>query len=144
VLAASGIENARLLLVSNTVQQQGIGNANDLVGRFLMDHASARVGNFKLDHMAHIIKRFGFYGVRHGGRTHMYMHGLVPAPEVQEHEQMLNSAVYFMPERSPDDPWDALKRLLRRKSPHPVKDIRSMMTGCGTAREGHWHEGPFQ
>jgi choline dehydrogenase-like flavoprotein len=136
VIAASGIENARLLLASNTVQQQGIGNANDLVGRFLMDHASARVGKFKPDHMAHIIKRFGFYGVRQGGRTHMYMHGLVPTPEVQEHEQLLNSAVYFMPERSPDDPWDALKRLLRRKSSHPVQDIRSMMTGAGLLAKG--------
>jgi hypothetical protein len=38
VLAAGGIENARLLLLSNTVFSAGIGNARDLVGRFLMDH----------------------------------------------------------------------------------------------------------
>src|SRR6185437_12379383 len=44
VLAASGIENARLLLASNNGQTSGIGNAHDLVGRFLMDHAGARIG----------------------------------------------------------------------------------------------------
>jgi choline dehydrogenase-like flavoprotein len=38
VLAAGGIENARLLLSSNTVFKSGIGNSRDLVGRFLMDH----------------------------------------------------------------------------------------------------------
>jgi choline dehydrogenase-like flavoprotein len=38
VLACGGIENVRLLLSSNDVQANGIGNANDLVGRFFMDH----------------------------------------------------------------------------------------------------------
>jgi choline dehydrogenase-like flavoprotein len=38
VLATGGIENARLLLLSNTVFAAGIGNSRDLVGRFLMDH----------------------------------------------------------------------------------------------------------
>src|SRR3984893_17363426 len=35
VLAASGIENPRLLLVSNGVHSNGLGNQNDTVGRFL-------------------------------------------------------------------------------------------------------------
>jgi choline dehydrogenase-like flavoprotein len=38
VLATGGIENARLLLVSNRVQRAGLGNAHDLVGRFFMEH----------------------------------------------------------------------------------------------------------
>ena len=39
------------------------------------------------------MKRFGFYGVRHHGQTHMYMHSAV-SPELQEREELLNSAVY--------------------------------------------------
>ena len=38
VLAAGGIESARLLLLSDRVQPSGLGNHNDLVGRFFMVH----------------------------------------------------------------------------------------------------------
>jgi len=38
VLACGGIENARILLYSNSVMKTGVGNGHDLVGRFLMDH----------------------------------------------------------------------------------------------------------
>ncbi|MEA3641979.1 MAG: GMC family oxidoreductase [Lamprobacter sp.] len=38
VLAAGGIENARLLLLSNDVMPTGIGNQNDRVGRCFMEH----------------------------------------------------------------------------------------------------------
>jgi choline dehydrogenase-like flavoprotein len=38
VLAGGGVENARLLLASNDVSRDGLGNDRDLVGRFFMDH----------------------------------------------------------------------------------------------------------
>ena len=38
VLACGGLENARLLLVSNDVVRTGIGNETDKVGRFYMSH----------------------------------------------------------------------------------------------------------
>ncbi len=42
VLACGGIENARLLLASNDVIAAGVGNENDLVGRYFADHAIPR------------------------------------------------------------------------------------------------------
>ncbi|HEY4848555.1 MAG TPA: GMC family oxidoreductase [Methylocella sp.] len=42
VLAAGGIENARLLLLSNQTQKMGLGNGRDLVGRYFMDHPRIR------------------------------------------------------------------------------------------------------
>jgi choline dehydrogenase-like flavoprotein len=44
VLAAGGIENPRLLLLSNSVHTRGLGNENDLVGRYFMEHLAARSG----------------------------------------------------------------------------------------------------
>jgi choline dehydrogenase-like flavoprotein len=37
VLASGGMENARLLLASNDVMKRGVGNHNDMVGRFFAD-----------------------------------------------------------------------------------------------------------
>jgi choline dehydrogenase-like flavoprotein len=44
VLAAGGIETPRLLLLSSRVRPRGIGNEHDLVGRYFMEHPSARSG----------------------------------------------------------------------------------------------------
>jgi choline dehydrogenase-like flavoprotein len=44
VLAAGGIENPRLLLLSNSVQKAGLGNQHDLVGRFFLEHPHFQVG----------------------------------------------------------------------------------------------------
>ncbi len=38
ILAAGGIENARLLLCSRNVSKEGLGNTQDNVGRYFMDH----------------------------------------------------------------------------------------------------------
>ena len=38
VLACGGIDNAQVLLCSNSVMKNGVGNQNDLVGRFFMEH----------------------------------------------------------------------------------------------------------
>ena len=44
VLAAGGIENPRLLLASRSVMARGLGNDNDNVGRFFMEHPHGRGG----------------------------------------------------------------------------------------------------
>jgi choline dehydrogenase-like flavoprotein len=49
ILATGGIENARLLLVSNRVAQAGLGNQHDLVGRFFMEHPDVRLSELALE-----------------------------------------------------------------------------------------------
>jgi len=129
ILAAGGVENPRLLLASRDQHANGIGNGHDQVGRYLMDHPGARVGWFKGEDSAAILRRFGFQGVRYDGRMHMFMHGLAVNPKVQEREGLLNTALYFMPQRAPDDPWDAIKRMIKRKSEHPLQDLKSIVAG---------------
>jgi choline dehydrogenase-like flavoprotein len=136
VLAASGIENPRLLLASNRVREGGIGNDHDVVGRFLLDHPSARIAHFDANATPKIVDRFGFYGVPHRGRTHMYMHGLALPRSVQEREELLNSALYMIEERAPDDPFEAIKRLLRGRSPAPAADLVAVMKSPGLVAKG--------
>ena len=47
ILAVGGIENPRLLLASNQVQSNGLGNQNDLVGRFFMEHPYLKSGEIE-------------------------------------------------------------------------------------------------
>lgn len=47
VICTGGIETARLLLSNNQQQLNGIGNNNDLVGRFFQDHPNAMIGQLQ-------------------------------------------------------------------------------------------------
>ncbi len=49
VLAAGGLEVARLLLASRDVQSSGIGNTHDVVGRYYMCHIAGTVGALSID-----------------------------------------------------------------------------------------------
>ncbi len=49
VLATGGIETPRLLLTSNDVHAGGIGNSNDLVGRFYMCHIAGTIGRLQVN-----------------------------------------------------------------------------------------------
>ncbi|WP_299489557.1 GMC oxidoreductase [Acaryochloris sp. IP29b_bin.137] len=44
VLATGGIENARMLLLANHQQKEGLGNQHDLVGRFFMERPVVKSG----------------------------------------------------------------------------------------------------
>lgn len=48
ILAAGGIENARLLLSSNDLCKNGLGNENDQVGRYFMNHPKNNYGVIRL------------------------------------------------------------------------------------------------
>lgn len=49
VLAMGGLEIPRLLLTSNDVHADGIGNARDLVGRYYMCHIAGTVGSLQVN-----------------------------------------------------------------------------------------------
>ena len=74
VLALGGIENARLLLLSNKQRPEGLGNENDQVGRYFLNHPKGAFGrimplNGKVDlryYWGFLYKNWmsGFAGIR--------------------------------------------------------------------------------
>jgi choline dehydrogenase-like flavoprotein len=49
ILACCSIQNARLLLASNKQVAPGLGNQNDLVGRYFMEHLEIKSGELRLE-----------------------------------------------------------------------------------------------
>jgi hypothetical protein len=115
ILCCGGIENARLLLASNRLFPQGIGNQNDLVGRFLMDHPHCRISNYNQRDADLILSRFGFYYLRDDHGRHRFQHGLALSRDIQQKEGLLNCHAYveqFVTQNEMEnDPLPALKRL---------------------------------
>jgi choline dehydrogenase-like flavoprotein len=135
VLAAGGIENPRLLLLSNRQHAAGLGNQNDVVGRYLMDHPGTRIGFFKKEDLK-AASYLGFYTIAHRRGWVMYMHGLTLSPELQAKEKLLNAAIYVLPEVAPDDPIEAIKRLAKLKSSNYLSDIWAMTRSIGLLAKG--------
>ncbi len=96
VLAAGGIENARLLLASDDVEAAGVGNHHDQVGRCFMEHPHARAGRLE--------PRAGFdlwaaFQRRHGVDGNEIAAVLLPAPALQREAGILNTAFTFKLQR---------------------------------------------
>ncbi len=99
VLATGGIENARLLLMSNKVQKTGLGNQNDVVGRFFMDHPQVRSGLLTpIDR--NIFNQTALYDLRTVHNVAV-MGKFTVAEETLRREQLLNISVMMFP-RIPD------------------------------------------
>lgn len=135
VLAAGGIENARLLLISNRQHERGLGNSHDVVGRYLMDHPGTRIGYFKREDVK-AADYLGFYTIPHNGALVMYLHGLSFSPELQAREKLLNTAVFVLPEIARDDPIEAIKRLMKLKSESYFADLWSLVKSAGLLTKG--------
>lgn len=87
VLATGGLETARLLLHSDDVSPQGVGNAHDVVGRYYQCHIAGNVGTLTVSGST--------ANVRHGyevGADGVYCRRRIAiAPEQQRRHGLLNA-----------------------------------------------------
>jgi choline dehydrogenase-like flavoprotein len=148
VLCCGGIENARLLLASNSTISSGVGNQYDMVGRFLMDHPGIVLGDFKtVEGFYRVSKYFGDRWLFNANGKHVYDHGIALSPEVQRREELLNCAAFLKPIEDHDDPWEAIKNLRNNlKSDKRViydnlwDDVKVVSSNPGRLVHGLWRQ----
>lgn len=117
VLAAGAIENARLLLASNRLVPGGLGNANDRVGRYLMDHPRNTVGTFRRADRYAAQRLFNPLVAPVPMPTTLFP-GVALSRAAQEREELLNAALFVhYGDIGPDDPFRALQALARFEQP---------------------------
>jgi len=100
VLAAGGIENARLLLASRSVHARGIGNAHDRVGRCFMDHPHRRLGSLLLTRPPEDLRLWEYWM----GPSKRLMLMLHPSLELRRERAIGNVLVRIVPEEKGTDP----------------------------------------
>jgi choline dehydrogenase-like flavoprotein len=129
VLCAGAIENARLLLSSDNVAVQGVGNGKDLVGRFLMDHPRGTVARFPLKKARAVLRQWAIFKSRAAG-ANLFQPGMRLSPTIQRSEQLLNCATWLDERLASDDPWDSLIHFLRGEA-DVRPDFRAMLAHSG-------------
>lgn len=113
-LCCGGVENARLLLASNRTVPQGLGNQNDLVGRFLMDHTDTKIWDLDEVSAQKLLSRFGIYWLDRLRDRHVFLHGIGLSQEIQKKDRLLNCHAYIDQFGvADDDPWSTALRMVR-------------------------------
>ncbi|WP_375401449.1 FAD-dependent oxidoreductase [uncultured Amnibacterium sp.] len=131
VLCAGGIENARILLLSDSVAPNGLGNDRGLVGRHLMDHPRGSIGSFDINGSAAVQQRLG----RFTARGHLFRAGYRLSPELQRSEELLNCSAWLGEVIAPDDPWSALRSVVRG-GPDRVRGVGALMRNAPLLARG--------
>ena len=105
VLAAGGIENARLLLLSDQVEASGLGNRHGFVGRCFMDHPRFAWGQIRNVDRPELLRRYDpTTSIKQSSSAAgsepcaaMFGASLVVSPETQRREQILNARSWILP-----------------------------------------------
>jgi choline dehydrogenase-like flavoprotein len=101
VLATGGIENARMLLLSNSVEKAGLGNRNGIVGRFFMEHPHIpSPATFLVTDRALVAEWYRTYTKMTTRAGDVVIRGcLMFAPEYLRREKRLGTVITFSPVR---------------------------------------------
>ena len=123
VVAKGGLESARLLLLSNQVQKQGLGNQHDLVGRFFMDHQMVRAG-LLFPSSPDIFEKLALYDLRAVRGTDVIGKFLL-SEEMMRRHRLLNTATALFPRHSIYR-WNPLRLLFPQGKQYRSKSVASV------------------
>ncbi len=135
VLACGAIQNARLLLASNKQAPAGLGNDNDLVGRYFMEHFE--MGGAQL--MLHEPSMMSMYIGRFGGER-LASGELALTEPVQKEHRILNGTASLRPGRFGEEMTSFFEVFKSRDRPWEVADegqSRRRFSASDTPPEGH-------
>ena len=134
VLACGAIENARLLLASNSVESNGIGNQHDQLGRYFMEHPHGRVARIETSDPAAF---WALYRKRYPKTGVPLAPALVMPPSLQKRLGVLNSAATFKLEKDPSKGATVSKRvyLNLKHSLSPTKSGRRVWQTWRSAQD---------
>ncbi len=129
VICCGGIENARLLLLSNHVEPAGLGNRRDLVGRFFQEHVRSWQHAVPTRTAFSLMKTYNFY-VDDAGSYHV---GLCLSDAAQARDRLLNASAMTFFEGGGYSASAAAMRLLRAVTQgqipeHPGDDVWSVIS----------------
>jgi choline dehydrogenase-like flavoprotein len=122
VLAAGGVENARLLLASGGSDGRGLGNDRDLVGRYFMEHPFLSLGYLVVPYWRWPMRPYNNADAH--GRKQVARCVLRPSDEMQRRERLLNAMLVF-------DEID------ERSAPELAAEVTALATEALQLAEGH-------
>jgi choline dehydrogenase-like flavoprotein len=99
ILATGGIENARLLLLSNRQQKTGLGNQHDLVGRFFMERPIVSCGML-VPNSRQLFDQTGLYDIVEVKGVPV-MARIKLTEETMHRERLLNNGAQLFPKPQP-------------------------------------------
>lgn len=146
LLAAGGVENTHLLMLSDKVHKQGLGNQHDVLGRYFMDHPIAEGGHiYPRDRK--IFERTALYDKRPVNDAHI-MGGILLSDELVVKESLLNLTTWLFPRpmwSAREDSMKALRRFARGSSiaagPKAAwGDFTSALKGGGAVVDGIYNK----
>lgn len=143
ILATGGIENPRLLLASNRQQKSGLGNQNDLVGRFFMERPILSCKLIPFDRK--LFDKTALYDIYRVNGTPV-MARIHLTEEVLRREHLLNNGTQLFPRPKPHqrEATLALRSLLaairnRKPSQDWLKHLNVALRGADyIAAAGFW------
>jgi choline dehydrogenase-like flavoprotein len=142
ILATGGIENARLLLASNSVDPKGVGNGADLVGRYFQGHNTYAVQDLRTGatsgvYLSSADRNMSAYVLTAYGPPQCVFAPTLADQKARKAGNFTVTLVTVPGKRSPDPEWTALAQLTGQVDGGAGEPAAKRDIGCFFMTEHH-------